>query len=142
MKKLLLLLLIIGCSYGMDYSKIYLKNGVIILCDYVKEYASLKPNLPNGKKPSLLPIRFRKIAGYKCYNIKNSASLNSTGLKLINLKNNKLNYENKIDIKINLIKKIIFKDGSSISIEEINRGNKLWGFSLFILGSIYLASIL
>ena len=58
--------------------------------------------------------------------------------------NNEFNYENKIDVSIDLIEKIIFKDGSSISIEEIKKHNKLWGIGAFTLffGSIATAIIL
>ena len=58
--------------------------------------------------------------------------------------NNEFNYENKIDVSIDLIEKIIFEDGSSISIEEIKKHNKLWGIgalTLFI-GSIVTVIIL
>ena len=59
-------------------------------------------------------------------------------------KNNEFNYENKIDVGIDLIEKIIFEDGSSIFIEEIKKHNKLWGIGAFtlFLGSIIILIIL
>ena len=62
----------------------------------------------------------------------------------LNNQDDQFNYENKIDIDIDLIENIVFEDGSSISIEEIKKHNKLWGIGVFTLffGSIATAIIL
>ena len=147
-RRLIILLLIVGCVFGEDNSKIYLTNDVIIQCDSIQDHTNLNINLRFGNNPHLLPmaIGLRKIGGYNCYDIKNQdlASLDSMGLVMDIDNNNEFNYENKIDVGIDLIEKVIFEDGSSISIEEIKKHNKLWGIGVFtvFLGSIVTAIIL
>ena len=145
---LIILLLIVGYVFGEDNSKIYLTNDVIIQCDSIQHHINLNINLRFGKNPHLLPmaIGLRKIGGYNCYDIKNQdlAALDSMGLVMDIDNNNEFNYENKIDVGIDLIEKIVFEDGSSISIEEIKKHNKLWGIGAFTLfvGSIVTVIIL
>ena len=150
MKKLILLsiILIVGCVFAENNSKIYLTNDIIIQCDSIQDHINLNINLRFGNNPHLLPmtIGLRKIGGYNCYDIKNQdlTLLDSMGLVIDIDNNNEFNYENKIDVGIDLIEKIIFEDGSSISIEEIKKHNKLWGIGAFtlFLGSIATAIIL
>ena len=149
MKKLLLIiLLIVGCVFAENNSTIYLANDIIIQCDSIQDHTNLNINLRLGNNPHLLPmaIGLRKIGGYNCYDIKNQdlAPLYSMGLVMDIDNNNEFDYENKIDVGIDLIAKIIFEDGSSISIEEIKKHNKLWGIGVFtlFLGSIATAIIL
>ena len=147
-RRLTILLLIVGCVFGEDNSKIYLTNDIIIQCDSIQDHINLNINLRFGNNPHLLPmaIGLRKIGGYNCYDIKNQdlTSLDSMGLVIDIDNNNEFNYENKIDVGIDLIEKIIFEDGSSISIEEIKKHNKLWGIGAFTLfvGSIVTVIIL
>ena len=142
-RRLIILLLIVGCVFAEDNSKIYLTNDVIIQCDSIQDHTNLNINLRFGNNPHLLPmaIGLRKIGGYNCYDIKSQdlTSLDSMGLVIDIDNNNEFNYENKIDIGIDLIEKIIFEDGSSISIEEIKKHNKLWGIGAFTL---FLCSII
>ena len=149
MKKLLLIaLLIVGCVFAENNSKIYLTNDVIIQCDSIQDHTNLHIELRLGNNPHLLPvgIGLRKIGGYNCYDIKNQdlSLLDSMGLVMDIDNNNKFNYENKLDVGIDLIEKIIFEDGSSILIEEIKKHNKLWGIGAFtlFLGSIATVIIL
>ena len=148
LRRLIILLLIVGCVFAENNSKIYLANDVIIQCDSIQDHTNLNINLRLGDTPHLLPmaIGLRKIGGYNCYDIKNQdlASLDSMGLVINIDNNNEFNYENKIDIGIDLIENIIFEDGSSISIEEIKKHNKLWGIGAFtlFLGSIATVIIL
>ena len=134
--------------FGENNSKIYLVNDVIIQCDSIQDHTNLTFNLRFGNNPHLLPIGivYRKIGGYNCYDseIQELTSLDSMGLVMTIDNNNEFNYENKIDVGIDLIEKIIFEDGSSISIEEIKKHNKLWGIGAFtlFLGSIATAIIL
>ena len=147
-RRLIILLLIVGCVFAENNSKIYLANDIIIQCDSIQDHTNLNINLRLGNNPHLLPmaIGLRKIGGYNCYDIKNQdlAPLDSMGLVIDIDNNNEFNYENKIDVSIDLIEKIIFEDGSSISIEEIKKHNKLWGIGVFTLffGSIATAIIL
>ena len=147
-RRLIILLLIVGCVFGEDNSKIYLTNDVIIQCDSIQDHTNLNINLRFGNNPHLLPmaIGLRKIGGYNCYDIKSQdlTSLDSMGLVIDIDNNNEFNYGNKIDVGIDLIEKIIFEDGSSISIEEIKKHNKLWGIGAFtlFLGSIVTVIIL
>ena len=147
-RRLIILLLIVGCVFADNNSKIYLTNDIIIQCDSIQDHTNLNINLRFGNNPHLLPmaIGLRKIGGYNCYDIKNQdlTSLDSMGLVIDIDNNNEFNYENKIDVGIDLIEKIIFEDGSSISIEDIKKHNKLWGIGVFtlFLGSIATAIIL
>ena len=147
-RRLIILLLIVGCVFGEDNSKIYLTNDIIIQCDSIQDHINLNINLRFGNNPHFLPVAIglRKIGGYNCYDIKNQdlTSLDSMGLVIDIDNNNEFNYENKIDIGIDLIENIIFEDGSSISIEEIKKHNKLWGIGAFtlFLGSIITVIIL
>ena len=147
-RRLIILLLIVGCVFAEDNSKIYLTNDIIIQCDSIQDHINLNINLRFGNNPHLLPmtIGLRKIGGYNCYDIKNQdlTSLDSMGLVIDIDNNNEFNYENKIDVGIDLIEKVIFEDGSSISIEEIKKHNKLWGIGAFtlFLGSIITVIIL
>ena len=147
-RRLIILLLIVGCVFGENNSKIYLANDIIIQCDSIQDHTNLNINLRLGNNPHLLPmaIVLRKIGGYNCYDIKNQdlTSLDSMGLVIDIDNNNEFNYENKIDVGIDLIERVIFEDGSSISIEEIKKHNKLWGIGVFtlFLGSIATAIIL
>ena len=141
-RRLIILLLIVGCVFAENNSKIYLANDIIIQCDSIQDHTNLTFNLRFGNNPHLLPIAivYRKIGGYNCYDSENQdlTSLDSMGLVIDIDNNNEFNYENKIDVGIDLIERVIFEDGSSISIEEIKKHNKLWGigaFTLFI-GSI------
>jgi len=147
-RRLIILLLIVGCVFGENNSKIYLANDIIIQCDSIQDHTNLNIKLRFGNNPHFLPVAIglRKIGGYNCYDIKNQdlAPLDSMGLVMDIDNNNEFDYENKIDVGIDLIAKIIFEDGSSISIEEIKKHNILWGtgaFTLF-LGSIATAIIL
>ena len=147
-RRLIILLLIVGCVFAENNSKIYLTNAVIIQCDSIQDHTNLNINLRLGNNPHSLPmaIGFRKIGGYNCYDIKNQdlVLLDSMGLVMDIDNNNKFNYENKLDVGIDLIEKIIFEDGSSILIEEIKKHNKLWGIGAFtlFLGSIATVIIL
>ena len=147
-RRLIILLLIVCCVFGKNNSKIYLANDIIIQCDSIQDHTDLTFKLRFGNNPHLLPIAivYRKIGGYNCYDIKNQdlTSLDSMGLVIDIDNNNEFNYENKIDVGIDLIEKVIFEDGSSISIEEIKKYNKLWGIGAFTLffGSIATAIIL
>ena len=147
-RRLIILLLIVGCVFAENNSKIYLANDIIIQCDSIQDHTNLTFNLRFGNNPHLLPmaIGLRKIGGYNCYDIKNQdlTSLDSMGLVIDIDNNNEFNYENKIDVGIDLIEKVIFEDGSSISIEEIKKHNKLWGIGAFTLfvGSIATVIIL
>ena len=147
-RRLIILLLIVECVFAENNSKIYLANDIIIQCDSIQDHTNLTFNLRFGNNPHLLPIAivFRKIGGYNCYDseIQELTSLDSMGLVVDIDNNNEFNYENKIDIGIDLIEKIIFEDGNNISIEEIKKHNKLWGIGAFtlFLGSIATAIIL
>ena len=147
-RRLSILLLIVGCMFAENNSTIYLVNDVVIQCESIQDHTNLNINLRFGDNPHLLPltIGLRKIGGYNCYDIKSQdlTSLDSMGLVIDIDNNNEFNYENKIDIGIDLIEKIIFEDGSNISIEEIKKHNKLWGIGVFTLffGSIATAIIL
>ena len=147
-RRLIILSLIVGCVFGEDNSKIYLTNDVTIQCDSIQDHTNFNINLRFGDNPHFLPVTIglRKIGGYNCYNIKNQdlAPLDSMGLVMDIDNNDEFNYENKIDVGIDLIEKIIFEDGSSIFIEEIKKHNKLWGIGAFtlFLGSIVIVIIL
>ena len=147
-QSLFILLLIVGCVFAENNSKIYLANDIIIQCDSIQDHTNLNINLRFGDNPHLSPIAIglRKIGGYNCYDIKSQdlTSLDSMGLVIDIDNNNEFNYENKIDVGIDLIEIVIFEDGSSISIEEIKKHNKLWGIGAFtlFLGSIVTVIIL
>ena len=147
-RRLIILLLIVGCVCAENNSKIYLANDIIIQCDSIQDHTNLNIKLRFGNNPHFLPVAIglRKIGGYNCYDIKNKdlTPLDSMGLVIDIDNNNEFNYENKIDVGIDLIEKIIFKDGSSLSIEEINKQNILWGIGAWSLlfGSIVTTIIL
>ena len=147
-RRLIILLLIVGCVFAENNSTIYLANDIIIQCDSIQDHTNLTFKLRFGNNPHLLPlgIVYRKIGGYNCYDseIQELTSLDSMGLVMTIDNNNEFNYENKIDVGIDLIEKIIFKDGSSLSIEEINKQNILWGIGAWSLlfGSIVTTIIL
>ena len=85
-----------------------------IQCDSIQDHTNLNINLRFGNNPHLLPmaIVLRKIGGYNCYDIKNQnlSLLDSMGLVIDIDNNNEFNYENKIDVGIDLIEKVIFEN--------------------------------
>ena len=82
-RRLIILLLIVGCVFGEVNSKIYLTNDVTIQCDSIQDHTNLHIELRLGNNPHSLPvgIGLRKIGGYNCYDIKNQdlAALDSMG---------------------------------------------------------------